>query len=106
MGEATGKGLMNPSPRPSAVRVTALSFHSERQGQATSAQGNENICAEVAVYSPASLRTRKANSNHTDSRTEGSTMNSTISGARREALLTDGGAPGSKITNGDLLAWL
>jgi hypothetical protein len=33
-------------------------------------------------------------------------MNNTSSKARREALLTDGGAPGSKITNGDLLAWL
>ena len=95
---------MNPSPRPSAVRVTALSFHSERQGHATSVQGNENICTEVAVYSPISSESRTTN--QTDSRTKGSPMNDTVSRARRETLLTDGGAPGSKITNGDLLAWL
>jgi hypothetical protein len=97
---------MNPSPRPSAVRVTALSFHSERQGLATSVQGNENICTEVAVYSPTSTESRTTNPYKTDSRTKGSPMNSAVSKDRREALLTDGGAPGSKITNGDLLAWL
>jgi hypothetical protein len=95
---------MNPSPHPSAVRVTAFSFHSERQGQATSVQGNENICTEVAVYSPTSPASRTPN--HPDSPTKGSPMNDAVSRARREALLTDGGAPGSKITNGDLLAWL
>jgi hypothetical protein len=97
---------MTPSPRPSAVRVTALSLHSERQGQATSVQGNENICTEVAVYSPTISQSRTTNAYQSDSRTKGSPMIDTVSKARREALLTDGGAPGSKITNGDLLAWL
>jgi hypothetical protein len=104
MGEVTGKGPMTPSPRPSAVRVTALSFHSERQGQATSVQGNENICTEVAVYSPTSSESRTTN--QTDSRTNALPKNDSVSKALRETLLTDGGAPGSKITNGDLLAWL
>ncbi len=82
MGEAAGEGSITPSLRSSAVRVTARSFHSERQGLATSVQGNENICAEVAVYSPAS---------------------SPELTSRRDMLL---GVQGFKITNGDLLAWL
>jgi hypothetical protein len=94
MGETAGKGSMTPSPRPSAVRVTARSFHSERQGLPTSAQGNENICAEVAVYSPLAFESPDVSSDHSDA---------VDSQARRDALL---GAHGSKVTNGDLLAWL
>jgi hypothetical protein len=94
---------MTPSPRPSVVRVTARSFHSEQQGQATSAQGNENICAEVAVYSPASSASRTTNFYPADSRAKGSPMDDTLSQARRDTLL---GVHESKISNGDLLAWL
>jgi hypothetical protein len=100
MGETAGKGSMTSSPRPSAVRVTARSFHSEPQGQATSVQGNENICTEVAVHSSVSSDARTTSP---DSRTKGSLMDTTEFQARRETLL---GVQGSKITNGDLLAWL
>lgn len=51
-GETERKGSMTSPAHPSAVRVTADSFHSEWQGLATSVLGNENICTEVAVYSP------------------------------------------------------
>lgn len=101
MGETAGKGSMTPSPRPSAVRVTARSFHSEQQGLATSVQGNENICAEVAVYSPPSSESLITNPYQIDSLAKGSSMDNTR--ARRDTLL---GLQGSKITNGDLLAWL
>jgi hypothetical protein len=93
MGEAAVKGSMTSSPRPSAVRVTARSFHSEQQGQATSVQGNENICTEVAVYS----------SESSDFRGTDPSMDNAVTQARRDTLL---GVQGSKITNGDLLAWL
>jgi hypothetical protein len=94
---------MTPSPRPSAVRVTARSFHSEPQGQATSVQGNENICAEVAVYSLDSSDLLTSNPYPTNSRAKGEPMDNSVFQARRETLL---GVQGSKITNGDLLAWL
>jgi hypothetical protein len=80
--------MTSPS-HPSAVRVTANSFHSEWRGQATSVLGNENIGTEVAVYSPVSLES--PTTYPTDVPTEGPPMN---------------GSPRSTITNGDLLAWL
>jgi hypothetical protein len=80
---------MTSPAHPSAVRVTAHSIHSEWQGLATSVQGNENICTEVAVYSPVSLEA--PTTYPTDLPTEGPPMNS---------------SPRSTITNGDLLAWL
>ena len=80
--------MTSPS-HPSAVRVTGHSFHSEWQGLATSVLGNENICTEVAVYSPVSLEL--LTTHPTDSGTGGSPMST---------------SPRSTITNGDLLAWL
>jgi hypothetical protein len=94
---------MTPSPRPSVVRVTARSFHSEQQGQATSVRGNENIRAEVAVYSPVSSDSLSTHQKQTNPGAEDSPSEDTVSRARRERLL---GVQGSKITNGDLLAWL
>src|SRR5271155_2287461 len=87
MGETAGKGSIIPSPRPSAVRVTARSFHSEQQGQATSVQGNENICAEVAVYSSVSSDSLSNDQKQTNSGAEGSAIDDTVSRARRERLL-------------------
>ena len=90
MGEVTGKGSITPSAHPSAVRVTDRSFHSERQGLATSVLGNENISAEVAVYSPVSLEFGTTAQKPADLDANGESM----IGAR------------SLVTNGDLLAWL
>ena len=56
-------------------------------------QGNENICTEVAVYS----------SESSDFRGTDPSMDNAVTQARRDTLL---GVQGSKITNGDLLAWL
>src|SRR5277367_43550 len=103
MGETAGKGSITPSPRPSAVRVTARSFHSEQQGQATSVQGNENICAEVAVYSSVSSVARNSNPY---SHAIGTPMDSTVHEDPRDTAFIDRGAPWPTITNGDLLAWL
>jgi len=97
---------MNPSPHLPAVRVTAHSIHSEWQGRATSVQDKENTCTEVAARSLNSSDSRKTDPNQTDSRTKGSPMNSIASGAWRETFLAEVGSQRSKITNGDLLAWL
>ena len=106
MGETAGKGSIIPSPRPSAVRVTARSFHSEQQGQATSVQGNENICAEVAVYSSVLSVSRNSNPYQSDSHAKGTPMDSTVLEGPRDTLFIDRSAPWPTITNGDLLAWL
>jgi hypothetical protein len=97
---------MTPPAHPSAVRVTADSFHSESQGQATSVQGNENSCTEVAVYSPVYLEVRTTTPDPTDLPTKGVPMNNTVSEAPRSAPLSEGSPGRSTITNGDLLAWL
>jgi hypothetical protein len=91
---------MIPPAHPSAVRVTADSFHSESQGLATSVQGNENNCTEVAVYSPASLDVPTTPPNPTDLPTKGAPMNSSVTED------FEGGPRKSTIANGDLLAWL
>jgi hypothetical protein len=97
---------MIPPAHPSAVRVTANSIHSEWQGLATSVQGNENNCTEVAVYSPASLDVRTTTPDPTDSPTKGAPMNNTVPEGPRTSLLAEGGPRKSTIANGDLLAWL
>jgi hypothetical protein len=65
-------------------------------------QGNENICTEVAGYSPLSREVQIPK----DVETKGISMEHPVSETPRTNFLA-GDVPGRfTITNGDLLAWL